>query len=218
MEISLIDMPIKIAVAVVSNRLIKPKTTLALMEMIAHTKHEVFPIVASEGYTTAEGRNYCVIQAMRNNCTHLLFVDDDMTFPVDTIERLLAHGKELVGVYSYSRALPLSPTVAFLDEEGNHLPHDRIAKYKKPKELFKCFAIGMGVALIDMNLFAKIDKPWFKFDVHESGKIIMGEDAWLCKQSHEKGIDVWCDPTLKIGHLGDFDYGEHGAKRLEHYG
>src|SRR3990167_3565798 len=102
----------KICVAVVSNRLLKPKTTLALMQMIAKTKHEIFPIVATEGYTTAEGRSYCVIQAQKENCSHILFIDDDMTFPEDTIERLLAHRKEFVGVYSYSRALPLSPTVS----------------------------------------------------------------------------------------------------------
>lgn len=196
----------KIAIAVVSNRLIKPKTTLSLMNMLAYTEHEAFPIVATEGYTTAEGRNYCVIQAQKNNCSHILFIDDDMTFPEDTIERLLAHKKELVGVYSYSRTLPLSPTVAFLDENGEYLPQDHIGFIKKPANLFKCYSVGMGVALIDLALFQTIDKPWFYFDVHESGKIITGEDAWLCQQARKKGIDVWCDPNIPIGHIGDYIY------------
>lgn len=200
-------MNFKIAVAVVSNRLIKPKTTLALMQMLAKAEHEVFPIMATEGYTTAEGRNYCVIQAQKNNCTHILFVDDDMTFPPDTIERLLAHEKEIVGVYSYSRALPLSPTVAFLDEKGDYLPQDQMGIIKRPEELFECYTIGMGVALIDMKLFDLIEKPWFFFEAHESGKILTGEDAWMCKQAKKKGIKVYCDPTLRIGHLGDYQYG-----------
>lgn len=198
----------KIAIAIVSNRLIKPKTTLALMNLIAETEHQVFPIMSTEGYTTAEGRNYCVIQALKNDCTHLLFVDDDMTFPEDTLDRLMEHNKEIVGVYSYSRRLPLSPTVAFLDEEGNYKPQDKIGFLTKPEELFKCYSIGMGVALLDLTLFNVIDKPWFYFDAHESGKILTGEDAWLCKQARAKGIDIWCDPTLPIGHIGDFSYGE----------
>lgn len=177
------------------------------MNMLAHTEHETFPIVATEGYTIAEGRNYCTIQALKNGCSHILFVDDDMTFPEDTIERLLSHGKEIVGVYSYSRALPLSPTVAFLDDEGNYLPQDKIAFIKKPENLFKCYSIGMGVALIDTKIFDVIEKPWFSWEVHESGKILVGEDAWLCKQARSKGIDIYCDPTLPIGHLGEYSYG-----------
>lgn len=208
-------MDIKVATGIVSNRLIKPKTVLSLMNMLAYTEIDTFPVVATEGYTIAEGRNYCVWQAIKNGCTHILFIDDDMTFPEDTIERLLAHRKEIVGVYSYSRLLPLSPTVAFLDEAGEFLPKDKIPFIIRPKELFKCYSIGMGVALIDMKLFDVIDKPWFSWEVHENGKILVGEDAWLCKQARAKGVDIYCDPTLPIGHLGEYSYGpnleEHGT-------
>lgn len=197
----------KICIAIVTNRLIKPKTVLSLASLIAATEHEVFPVVATEGYTTAEGRNYCVIQAIKNECTHILFIDDDMTFPADTLERLLAHGKELVGVNSMSRALPLTTTVALLDENGGHWPHDKVPPYwKMPKELFEVFSVGMGVALIDMKIFERIARPWFKFEVHESGKILIGEDAWLCLKAREQGIKVWCDPTIEIGHYGDYNY------------
>ena len=180
----------KIAIAIVTNRQVKPKTVLCLIQMLAQTEHDVFPIVSSEHYTTAEGRNYCVIQAIRQNCTHILFLDDDMTFPSDTIERLLAHGKELVGVYSYSRVLPLCSTVAFLDAEGNYIPKDKMGFVKRPETLFKCHSVGMGVALIDMKLFSVIDKPWFAFNMHESGAMLLGEDAHLCGQARSKGIDI----------------------------
>ena len=197
----------KIATAIVSNRLIKPMTVLALMEMAAHTKYETCPIVATEGYTTAEGRSYCVVQAQKAGCSHVLFIDDDMTFPKDTIERLLSHEKEIVGVYSYSRKLPLSTTVSMLDENGNHLPRHQIMFERRPQSLFECFAVGMGVTLIDMAVFEKIERPWFQFQSHESGKVLVGEDAWFCKQAREKGIGVWCDPTVPVGHIGDYEYG-----------
>jgi len=200
-------MDIKVAIAIVSNRQIKPKTVLALMELMAHTKHAIVPIVATEGYTIAEGRNYCVHKALAEQCTHILFVDDDMTFPPDTLDKLLAHGKEIVGVYSFSRSLPLTPTVAFINEDGTHKPHDSIARFVRPTELFEVFSIGMGVALIDMKIFNVIDKPWFSWNVHENGKILMGEDAWLCKQARATGLHIYCDPTLEIGHIGEYNYG-----------
>lgn len=196
----------KIALAIVSNRQIQPKTVYCLMELLISTEHNIVPIVATEGYTTAEGRAYAVIQAQKNKCSHILFIDDDMTFQWDVIDQLLKHDKEIVGVWSHSRALPLSPTVAFLDAEGNYLPQDRISFLKRPKELFKCFTVGMGVCLIKMELFDKIEKPWFSFEAHESGKILTGEDAWLCKQARAKGIDIWCDPKTPIGHIGNYTY------------
>lgn len=200
---------IKIAVAIVTNRLIKPKTLLSIMMMLAHTKYEVVPIVATEGYTTAEGRTYCVIQAKKNDCTHILFIDDDMIFPEDTIEQLLSANVEIVGVPSNSRTLPLSTTVALLDENGGYKNPDKYPDFEMqiPYEVFKCYSIGMGVALIDMEVFNKIDRPWFKFVVNEElGKIMIGEDAWLCKKAREKGIDIWCDGTFEVGHIGDYIY------------
>lgn len=37
------------------------------------------------------------LDAMREGCTHILFIDSDMTFPQDLVGRLLAHDKEIVG-------------------------------------------------------------------------------------------------------------------------
>lgn len=194
----------KICIAVVTNRLIKPQTVLSLLNL--KKPCEVFYVIASEGYTTAEGRAYCVIQAKKENCTHILFVDDDMVFTSHTLEKLLSHGKEIVGVASNSRTLPLSTTVSMIDENGNHLPHDKIAFPKIPQELFRCFSVGMGVCLVSMKVFEVIEKPWFRFEAHESGKVLIGEDAWLCKQAREKGIEIYCDGSLFIGHIGDYVY------------
>ena len=197
-------MDTKICIAIVSNRSVKPKTVLSLLQL--DCPFPKFVCIASQGYTIAESRNYCVIQAKKNACTHILFVDDDMFFPSDTLSRLIACEKEVVGVYSFSRQLPLCPTVAFLDEKGEHLPHDKIPQFVRPDSLFKCFSVGMGVCLIHLPIFEKIEKPWFAFETHESGKIMIGEDAWFCRQAQKAGLDIWCEPRLEVKHLGEFAY------------
>jgi hypothetical protein len=194
-------MNIKVAIAVVSNRTVKAETTAALLEMITFTEHEIFPIVATEGYTIAENRTYCVVKAINEGCTHILFIDDDMTFPKDVIEQLFSNDVQIVGVASNSRKLPLQTTVAFLNPEGG-LGEPR----EMPGEPFKCFSVGMGVALIDLNVFKKLDGEWFKFETAANGKIVNGEDGWFCDRARQKGIDIWCDPRVKIGHLGDYLY------------
>lgn len=196
-------MDTKVAIAVITNRQVQPKTLLSLMELIAHTEYQVHPIIATEGYTIAENRTYCVVQAIKNECTHILFVDDDMTFPLDTLEKLMENGKRIVGVMSYSRKLPLSPTVAFLNDEGHLGPRPEVM----PTEPFKAYHVGAGVLLIDLSVFQEMPQPWFKFDVHDSGKVLRGEDGYFCDKAKEMGIDVWCDPRLPIGHIGNYTYG-----------
>lgn len=196
----------KILLAVPTNRGVRPKTAQSLLALVAETKHQIIPLVCQEGYTTAENRAYAVIQAIKNECTHILFIDDDMTFDPDTLEQLLENEKEIVGVWSHSRALPLRPTVAFLDENGNYKPHDSIARFVRPDKTFECYSIGMGIALIDLKVFEAIEKPWFYFESHPSGKMLVGEDAWFCKQARSAGYKIYCDPRIDVGHLGEYEF------------
>lgn len=195
-------MDTKICLAIVTNRNVQAKTVESLLQL----KHPVYPVVATEGYTIAENRAYCVYQAMKANCSHILFIDDDMTFPPSLIEMLLKHGKEIVGVNSQSRTFPLRTTVSIL-KDGKHVPHSELPDhYKMPTELFEVYGIGMGVALIDMNVFDAIEQPWFSFKADESGKVVMGEDQWFCEQAKKAGYKIYCDPTFTVGHIGSWEF------------
>lgn len=199
----------KITLAIPTNRGVKPKTVGSLLSLVnASKEHDFHVLIAEQGYTTAENRNYCVVQALKNNSDYLLFIDDDMTFPPETLNQLLSHGKDIVGVASNSRVLPKSPTVGLMDKDGNYKHPDKYPSWemKIPDELFKCFFVGGGVLLIKMSIFSVINKPWFKFESNDDGKIIRGEDGWFCDKARTHGFDVWCDPKIEIGHIGDYIY------------
>lgn len=176
--------------------------------MVAHSEHEFHILIAERGYTIAENRNYCVVQAQRNESDVLLFIDDDMTFPPDTLERLLAHGKDLVGVNSYSRCLPLSSTVGLMNKNGEYMHPDKHTEWemKIPDELFKAYFVGAGILLINMSVFDKLKKPYFAFTTDKNGQVVNGEDGSFCKKVKDAGMDVWCDPQIEVGHLGEFEY------------
>ena len=205
----------KVTLAVCTNRQVKPKTVQSLLELVAYSKDIDFHIlVATRGFTIAENRNYCVVQAQRNNSDYLLFVDDDMTLPPDTLEKLLARNKDVVGVNSYSRCLPLSSTVGLLDKNGEYLrpEHHTAWECRVPKELFKCYFVGMGVGLIDMKVFEKIEKPYFEFITYKKGEfkgmVKVGEDGAFCEKVKKAGMEIWCDGSIPIGHLGEYEYKE----------
>ena len=184
----------KITIGFLSNRGVKLKTVKSISEMIVHSKeHELEIAIAGEGYTIAENRSYLAGQAVRNGSHYLLMVDDDMTFPPDTLEKMLATGKQIVGVLSYSRMLPLKPTVVPVNEITD--------------TLFECKEVGGGILLIDTTIFNAMPQPWFDFKTFPFGQISQGEDAFFCAKSREMGYTVWCEPTIKIFHIGDYLYG-----------
>lgn len=165
-------------------------------------------LVAERGYTVAENRNYCVIQAQKNGSDYLLFIDDDMTFLPHTLEEMLAHKKEVVGVNSYSRCLPPSSTVGLMDKKGKYMHPDKHTEWemKIPDKLFKAYFVGAGILLIDMKVFNKIKKPYFEFIMGKEGQILHGEDGKFCDKAKEAGIGVWCDPEVEVGHIGEYIY------------
>jgi hypothetical protein len=139
--------------------------------------------------------------AVDNNFTHCWFMDNDVAFPGDSFERLLAHDKDIVGAgYNY-RGLPLKSVVKMQDAEGNIIIPESL-----PKELFKCYAIGNGCQLVKVSALKQIPQPWFAFEWREDGSLKVSDDVWFCQQARKVGIETWCDPTIQVKHIGDFEY------------
>ena len=179
------------------------------MDLVSHSKEIDFHIlVAERGYTIGENRSYCVVQAQRNGSDYLFFIDDDMTFLPHTLKELLEHKKDVIGVNSYSRCLPESSTVGLMDKEGKYMHPDKHSDYemKIPETLFKAYFVGAGIMLINMEVFNKIKKPYFEFIVGEEGQVIHGEDGSFCDKVKQAGMDIWCDPEIEVGHLGEYEY------------
>lgn len=183
----------KIAIGVATNRFIKPKTALSLLRLIAHSKHDYYFIVSTKGYNTSENRNYIAAQAVKNNCAYLFFADDDMIFPPDTLDRLLAHNKDIVGGVYNTKYEVQSPVIEYLDE-------------KSETEPFKCGAIGTGCLLIKCDVFRKIPQIWFNYEWNDNGSVKMSHDWLFCHKAKEYGYDIWADPTILVQHIGLKEY------------
>ena len=137
----------KIALGIPTNRNVKSKTTFCLLQLVANSKQEIEIIVSSRGYNTSENRNYIAAQAVKRECSHLFFVDDDMVIPPDTLDRLLAHDKDIVGGVYNTKYEIQAPVVEYLDDE-------------RPTELFKVGAIGTGCLLIKTEVFKKMPQNY----------------------------------------------------------
>ena len=186
---------LKIAIGVPTNRLIRPKTAESLMRLVAYSKYDYKIIISTRGYNTSENRNYIAVQAVKNNCDYLFFVDDDIIVEPDTLNKLLAHKKDIIGGVYNTKYEKQEPVVEYLDD-------------KRPKGLFECGAIGTGCLLIKCDVFKKISQKykntqgWFNYIWNDNGSVKMSHDWLFCHNARECGFEVWADNNLKIGHIG----------------
>jgi len=149
--------------------------------------------------------NKLVAEALANNMTHIMFIDADMIFPSSGIIRLLDHDKDIVGANYNQRGNPQSgnqniSTIKLADKEGNLIATNEI-----PPQLFKCWSLGLGFSLIKTSVFEKLEKPYFRDFESPEGEHHT-EDVEFFTKCQKANIEVWCNPTIQMGHIGKYTY------------
>lgn len=150
-----------------------------------------------KGCDIVSARTWLVKEAMRLGATHLMFIDSDMMFPPDGIRKLLAHGKDIVGVEYNKRKFPLESVTQPLEKRSE-------------STLYKGRVLGTGFMLINLSMFTSTFKPlglpWFNFGRDSQGALVLGEDAWFVNTARDAGYDSWIDPTIKVRHIGEYAF------------
>lgn len=152
-------------------------------------------------------RNTAVAIATDMKATHLMFIDSDMSFPAQGIDALVERDKDIIGGLYFGRKTPLPVALDVDPELGTMRFLPKVPRWDEP---FKVPVVGTGFMLIKMDVFNKIPRPHFlQGDITEFGvkqapypKDQVGEDVFFCLKANKYGIDVWCDPTIPLGHVG----------------
>jgi hypothetical protein len=147
-----------------------------------------------EALKTADGRG---------EPTHILWHDSDLVFPPDTLTRLLAHDKDIVGAF-YNRRSP---------------PYETVGRFAEPEKIDFATAKGLveaeylpgGLRLVKMDVYRKIAQPWYweSFDLSCASQSdplgTVSEDVNFCRKVRENGYNIWCDLdlTFQMGHMGE---------------
>lgn len=163
-------------------------------------------------------RNRLVADAQKMKADYLLWIDADTLFPTDALKRLLAHDKD-VACAAASRRVgnDRSPAAYPLD----------IKSIQPFQKLVPMEFIGLPFMLTKMNVFDKMEKPYFaepprrmmnvhrgkdsllnKVSEEELANDVMPEDEYFCWKLRQAGFDIWCDMQLsmEIGHVGSKVY------------
>lgn len=46
----------------------------------------------------------------------------------------------------------------------------------------------------------------FIYDDPDGGHVLLSEDYAFCERARQEGFEVWLDPTVRLGHIGDYMY------------
>lgn len=135
--------------------------------------------------------------AVERGCTHVLFLDDDMRIPMDTLVRLLQHEKDIVAANCARKELPPRSTAKGFD--GNC-----VWTRARSTGLESVASVGTGVMLISCAALQKLPQPWFCEDPMKG----VGEDVYFCHMARENGMEIFIDHDLSkhIGHMGSFEF------------
>ena len=184
------------------------KTALSLIETVRlNPDLEIQPIFCYSGYI-GENKANIVDTAQKLLCSHVFFVDHDMEFPPNLLPKLLSTDEDIIGGMYYYKQMPLDPMLKYFKPDGEWTPKIEESTLKEiPNEIFEIAATGGGMLLVKMSVFNKIKRPYFAMEQDEFGKRSMTEDCGFFIKAQAKGYKVMCDPTIRIGHVGNYTYG-----------
>lgn len=147
------------------------------------------------GSSVAQNRNILIKLALQENCTHLLFLDDDMIFNSDLIVRLLAHEKDVVTGYCSIRYPPFKTVLIDGFDLGNNLIWHNLLPNEQG--LIKIWASGLACALINLEVVKTFSEFTSIGFLHHDE---LSEDISFFMRLHKAGYDSYCDLDCHVGH------------------
>ncbi len=165
---------------------IKDEFSEMLKERIVHSRNILRQKVIEEGYD------------------YFLSLEQDVIPPVDIIERLLAHGKEIIcgvyyGLYFDQENKPIvRPLVWAPVQEDNSKMRFMSSECKEwgagKQKLYEIRACGLGCVLIHRSVLEKI-----KFRIREDRAAF--DDIVFCDDAASNGFKIYADLSLHCEHM-----------------
>jgi GT2 family glycosyltransferase len=163
-----------------------------------------------KGSLVYDARNQITRYAIeKGGFDYILWLDSDMTFEPDLMERLLADiegaedGRRKMAVTGlcFARRPPFKPCIySRLDvkQEGNLITPVSENYWEYPRDsVFEVEACGFACVLMRMDMLEAMGiygVPFFPV----AG---LGEDLTFCWRARKLDMKFWCDSRLKIGHI-----------------
>lgn len=184
--------------------------TKCVNDIKLNAKHQLTYTKSAE---VSMARDSIVKDAIAMNASHIMFIDSDILFPSDGIEKLLKHNADIVaGLYytkDFNNCLPVAWDNLGFREDNGRATAERITDIKPYR---KVDAIGMGFALIKTEVIIAVINKFNAAFMHDFGS---SEDISFCIRAGLLGYDVMMDSTINLVHMGSYGYSKRDYLRCK---
>jgi len=175
-----------------------------LTQMLLHHRGEV-EVRFLKASLVYDARNQLTKHALEaGGYDFILWLDSDMTFGPDLLDRLLEdmEGRDAVTGLCFGRRPPFKPCIYSdlkVDVQGNTITPSVTPYWDYPRDaVFPVEACGFACLMMRTDVLAAMGiyggVPFFPV----AG---LGEDLTFCWRAKKLGVAFYCDSRLKIGHI-----------------
>lgn len=202
---------VKLFLSVPSNRHWVGKFGASLAELISYLSADgiktpgykletMFLRALGQASNLSMTRQSFVDEIIKGGYTHWLSLDDDMSFPPDIVDRLIAHGKDVVSVNARLKCNEVAGSLVGLDGVRlNSVGRTGLQEIR---------SMGGAIFLARTEAFKDIPKPHFQVLWSAAHQEYISEDVYFATLLRTKGVKLYCDHSSSqfISHIGDFEY------------
>jgi FkbM family methyltransferase len=193
----------KILIAIPTARNIEPETFKSIYDLIIPEGYEA-TFQYFYGYNIDQVRNLIADWVVKG-FDYLFSVDSDISFPSNTLLKLLAHDKDVVsGLYIQRKpGLHILEIYEHTAQGGvTNMPYEKL----KGRSLVEIAGCGFGCALVKAEVMREIGYPQFKYHSAVDHRHTVSEDVDFCRKASDKGFKIWADPSVLCSHTGSFTF------------
>ena len=138
-------------------------------------------------------RNRLAQKAVNEKFTHVLWLDSDMVFNDQIVDDLMTSGKEMVCGAFVSRRPPYGPCVytSIRKNDIRKVEHFGMTPFRVDGCGFACVLTTSELLMAVMQKYGNCFTPTDYY----------GEDLAFCWRVNSIGREIWCEPTVRPGHI-----------------
>lgn len=156
------------------------------------------------GYDCAKARNQIAKNAVAGEFDYVLMVDSDIQLPSDTLIKLFDCDADIALGWYYRKRTKTDQTIIYSfgkNFDDNNCIKGKTMIHEVPRP-FEVKGGGLGVCLIKVDIFSKLQYPYFKFVTYDDDSVL-SEDLYFCNLASQFGFNIKCHPGVKGNHIFD---------------
>lgn len=186
----------KLLIAIPTLDFVHVKFMECLLKLIKQLDEEGIPyeVKILSGTLVYLAREELTAYALSFEFTHVLWLDSDMVFGEDLFDDLYESGKGFMTAIFHARR-PGHQSCIF----KSLVPPERYKWNEYPDTPFLIKGCGMASTLVSTEILKAVKDH---FGNCFTPAYNLGEDLAFCRRADELGIEIWCEPCARVGHIG----------------